>query len=96
MSSDFIDAYKGAGAYFTMRNLILFHKCVFPKDWLEATGMSNSLGLLEHYTNEEKYDGWRMFGIMRRFLYDNDIDVKAKLQEWRTAKLAKNKKQSKS
>ena len=96
MSDKFIDAYKGAGAYFTMRNLILFHGCTFQKDWLDATGKANSIDLLEHYAEEYKHDGWRLFGIMRQLLDDNGIDIKAKLKEWRNAKIEKNKKQSKS
>lgn len=90
METCFIDAYKGAGAYYTMKNMILFHGCVFKKKYrgkLVDIPKGISLNYLEEkaaeYGNKE---GWRLFGVMKLLISDNDIDIKKKMLEWRNNK----------
>lgn len=73
-----IDAYKGAGAFFTMQNLIRYHKCRF-----EGMGKEASYSWLKAKASEYKDEGWRMVGLLRQFLKDNDIDIEKKMAEWR-------------
>lgn len=84
MSSAFKDAYKGAGGYFTMRNLIMFHGCKMRSAKGNPLAESSSLReldkLAELYKNGE---GWRMFGAMKELISYNNIDIEAKMQEWR-------------
>lgn len=74
-----VDAYKGSGAFFTMRNLIMFHKC-------NLRGCANtaaSLNELENYADIYAKEGWRMLGMLKEMIADNCIDIKAKIASWR-------------
>lgn len=82
-----VDAYKGAGAYFTMQNLIRFHGCVAVDDAGKRLDKYQSLDFLsdkaEMYSNGE---GWRLLATLKKMLDDNGIDVKKKMAEWRKRK----------
>lgn len=84
MSSAFKDAYKGAGGYFTMRNLIMFHGCAMFSSkgnrLVESSSLRELDKLAESYKNGE---GWRMFGVMKELISKNGIDIEAKMAEWR-------------
>lgn len=76
----FIDAYKGSGAYFTMRNLILFHGARFSGRPSE----SQSLSLLEDKAREYGYqEGWRLLGVMKQLIASSGISVQDKLASLR-------------
>jgi len=92
MCSLFIDVYKGVGAYYTMKNLILFHGCVFTDDNAKRAKrkykmtQSESMAYLCSKTSEysvSPMEGWRLFGVMKKLLKDNNIDIKAKMASWR-------------
>lgn len=85
MSPVFKDAYKGAGGYFTMRNLIMFHGCKMLSSkgnpLVESSSLRELDKLAEAYKNGE---GWRMFGAMKELIANNGIDIEAKMNEWRS------------
>lgn len=85
MSQAFKDAYKGAGGYFAMRNLIMFHGCTMfspnGKRLTESSSLCELDKLAESYKNGE---GWRMFGAMKELISKNGIDIEAKMKEWRS------------
>lgn len=85
MSGDFKGAYKGAGAFFAMKNLILFHNCFIHTDSGKVLSLAGSMKKLDDKAQEYKNDGWRLFGMMKKFIADNNIDIKAKMAEWRKA-----------
>ena len=90
--SEWVDAYKGAGAYFTMQNLLRFHGASFPHvntffkygrrplDMLEDAAVAYSCG-----------EGWRLFGLMKQMLEENHIDIEAKQKAWARAKELRKK-----
>lgn len=78
-----IDAYKGAGAFFTMQNLIRYHKCRFEICPGHVMGKEASYVHLRAKAAEYKGEGWRMIGLLRQFLEDNNIDIEKKMAEWR-------------
>ena len=85
------DAYKGMGAYATMQNLLRFHGCSFPKDndFYRQRGL-NKMEMLEIAANTyQGGEGWRLFGLMKQMLDENDIDIEEKMEEWAAAKKAK-------
>lgn len=78
MSKTFINAYKGSGAYFTMRNLIMFHGAKFK-------GMSKEKSL--HHVDTEaialaENEDWQMVGLMKRLISDSGISIQGKIDEW--------------
>ena len=81
-----MDAYKGAGAYYTMQNMIRFHGCLVRDDKGRILSKDKSLKYLEDKADEYKSEGWRLFGVMKKLIEDNGIDIKAKRASWREAK----------
>lgn len=84
----FIHAYKGSGSYYTMRNLIMFHGARFMKN---GRKMSESNSLKELESKAKLYDeqGWRMLGVLKQLIIENDIDIQGKINEWHNAKVEK-------
>lgn len=79
-----LDAYKGAGAFFTMQNMIRFHNCVIIDDNGKTLSKNASLAFLNKKAKlYENREGWRLIGMLKKTLDDNNIDVVAKMKEWR-------------
>lgn len=87
-SDAFINAYKGSGSYYTMRNLIMFHGARF---WKNGRKMSEANSLKELESKAKLYDeeGWRMLGVLKQLIIENDIDILGKINEWHKAKVEK-------
>lgn len=83
MSAAFKDSYKGAGAYFTMRNLILFHGAKFRSGNGRFSSQQQSLDRIEKQAEEYKNEGWKLFGVMKQLIKDSNINIKQKIAEWR-------------
>lgn len=81
MSQAFISAYKGAGGYYTMKNLTLFHGC---RIWTGDGYMSLDETMLFVNTKAVEYrqEGWRVFGILKEFIEGNNINIKEQIAEW--------------
>lgn len=84
-SRSFKDAYKGAGAFFTLKNLILFHDAVFP-----SMDQKASLAYLNHLVKTNEYEGFQLLAVLKAFLKENEIDIEAKQAEWHLKKANKN------
>ena len=80
---EWIDAYKGAGAYFTMQNLIRFHDCILLDDSDVSLDKYLSLSLLDIKADMYKNEGWRLLALLKKMLNDNHIDINKKMKEWR-------------
>lgn len=76
--SEWVNAYKGSGAYFTMQNLIRFHGCTF-----YGESKQESLKTLDDYANKYKEEGWKMVGVMKNLISQNNINVEEKIRSWR-------------
>lgn len=78
----FISAYKGSGAYYTMRNLIMFHGARFLKG---GRKMSEAASLKELESKAKSYDeqGWRMLGVLKQLIKESGIDIQGKMDEWK-------------
>lgn len=87
-SDAFINAYKGSGSYYTMRNLIMFHGARF---WKNGRKMSEANSLKELESKAKLYDeqGWRMLGVLKQLILNNDIDIQGKINEWHKDKVEK-------
>lgn len=81
MDQFFINAYKGSGAYFTCKNLILFHGATF-RDGGKFLGQKKSLRYLEEKAQEYRTEGWRMMGVLKQLISDSGISISAKIDEW--------------
>ena len=84
----FIDAYKGSGSYYTMRNLIMFHGARFLKGGRKMSEV-NSLKELESKAKLYDEEGWRMLGVLKQLIKESGIDIQGKINEWFKAKCKK-------
>ena len=68
-----------------MRNLIMFHGARFMKN---GRKMSETDSLKELESKAKLYDeeGWRMLGVLKQLIKDNNISVQVKILEWKIAK----------
>lgn len=78
----FITAYKGSGAYYTMRNLIMFHGARFLKNGRKMSEI-NSLKELESKAKLYDEEGWRMLGVLKQLIKDSGINIQGKINEWK-------------
>ena len=78
----FISAYKGSGAYYTMRNLIMYHRARF-KNGGRKLSDTKSLEKLDKLALEYSNEGWRMLGVLKQLIKDNGISVQGKIDEWK-------------
>ena len=79
-SKDWIDAYKGEGAFYTLKNLVMFHKCGIEVGDHMVYGAS-AMSVLNKRLYEYKGEGWRMFALMKKVIKDNNFDFQAKMRE---------------
>lgn len=79
-SKAWIDAYKGEGAFYTLKNLVMFHGCGIKVDGHTVYGMA-AMNVLKERLDEYKGEGWRMFALMKKVIADNNFDFKARMAE---------------
>jgi hypothetical protein len=79
-SKAWIDAYKGEGAFYTLKNLVMFHSCGIKVDGRMVYGMA-AVSVLNKRLNEYKGEGWRMFALMKKVIADNNFDFKKRMSE---------------
>ena len=86
MPTVFIDRFKGAGAYFTLRNMLMFHGCRIPYEAAQKFGRKDyntDLEVLDNMAEEYKDEGWQMLGFLKDVIKHNGIDVEAKIKSWK-------------
>lgn len=104
MCKDWMDAYKAIGAFYTLRDFILFENCfIYPdathklvsRSWQRVNGnpldANQSLRKLKDYAIEcsINHEGYKLLGMLKEFLECNGIDIKAKRKEWHQQTLAR-------
>ena len=68
------DAFKGAGAYFTMKNLILFHNCQVHLDNGQVLDRDASFDYIRQLNGNLAVNGQQMFAVMMKLITDNNFD----------------------
>ena len=79
-SKAWIDAYKGEGAFYTLKNLVMFHSCGIKVDGRMVYGAA-AVSVLNKRLNEYQGEGWRMFALMKKVIADNNFDFKKRMVE---------------
>ena len=80
-SKAWIDAYKGEGAFYTLKNLVMFHGCGIVVNRSDVKFGMNAVELLNVKADEYKGEGWRMFALMKKVIADNEFDFAARMEE---------------
>jgi hypothetical protein len=79
-SKDWIDAYKGEGAFYTLKNLVMFHGCGIEVGYKMVYG-TEAVKILNERLYEYKGEGWRMFALMKKVIADNNFDFQKRMNE---------------
>lgn len=79
-SKAWIDAYKGEGAFYTCKNLIMFHGCKVRVETAVCT-RDGSMNVLNKKLDEYQGEGWRMFAFMKKLIADNHFDFNKRMRE---------------
>lgn len=80
-SKVWIDAYKGEGAYYTLKNLVMFHDC---KVETENHGIIRGVAAMDYLKRmliQYSGEGWRMFALMKRTIEINNFDFNKRMVE---------------
>ena len=72
-SKAWIDAYKGEGAFYTLKNLVMFHGCGIKVDGHTVYGAA-AVSVLNKRLKEYQGEGWRMFALMNKVIADNNFN----------------------
>ena len=78
-----IDAYKGEGAFYTMKNLVMYHDCEIKGEDVPM-GVVRSIAAVRYLTgklDEYKGEGWRMFALMKKVIDDNNFNFYERMEE---------------
>ena len=75
------DAYKGNGAYYTLKNLVMYHNCyIFPEYGTPVTGFK-AVQYLEDHLTKYKGEGWIYFALLKKVIADNNFDYNKRMKE---------------
>lgn len=74
------DAFKGEGAFYTLKNLVMFHNCGIEVNGHMVYGAA-AVSVLNKKLVEYKGEGWRMFALMKKVIADNNFDFGARMNE---------------
>lgn len=81
-SPAWIDAYKGEGAFYTLKNLVMFHDCgIITEPHRYVVKDATAVAYLNTKLDEYKGEGWRMFALMKKVIVDNNFDFKKRMEE---------------
>ena len=80
-SKAWIDAFKGDGAYYTLKNLLMYHDCYVQNEYGINQYGANALNVIKRKLDEYQYEGWRMFALMKKVIADNGFDFNQRMRE---------------
>ena len=78
---EWVDAYKGEGAFYTLKNLVMFHDCGIIGNTGHVTYGTEAMNVLNKKLDEYQGEGWRMFALMKKVIADNRFDFNKKMSE---------------
>ena len=76
-----IDAYKGSGAFYTMKNLLMFHNCFVVDDNGNKLYGTRAVDFVSSKLDEYQGEYYRMFAMMNKLIADNNFNFKARMAE---------------
>lgn len=76
-STVWVDAYKGSGAYYTLKNLVMYHNCKLDR----MLPREQNVQILKRKLGEYQGEGWRMFALMKDVIKKNDFDFQERMNE---------------
>lgn len=85
MSKYFIDTYKGEGAYYTLKNMILFHGVKVPEYGSSDNVYEGEMAMnyLQHetYENMQNAEGYKTLALLKETIRYNNFDFDKRMEE---------------
>lgn len=81
ISPVFMDAYKGEGAYYTLKNMVMFHDCKLETENHGIVSGVMAIDYLNRCLKTYKSEGWKMMGLLRKTIEINNFNWKDRLAE---------------
>lgn len=76
------DAYKGAGSYYTLLNLVRFHGCgIYADEYAFTLKGGRACKYIEAKRMEYQDEYWRMFALLKKVINDNEFDFHNRMKE---------------
>ena len=90
-SKAWIDAFKGAGAYYTLKNLTMYHGCKIvdeqyvswnqPRKVTTYTAGAEATNFVKSKLNAYNGEGWRYLAMLRKCIADNNFSFENRMKE---------------
>lgn len=80
-SQIWLDAFKGAGSYYTLKNMIMYYNCVIFDETNKPLTQSQSMAHLEKVLDEYQGQYWRMLALLKKVISDNNFSWKAAMDK---------------
>ena len=91
-SKVWIDAYKGNGAYYTLKNLVMYHNCNIievkggrywsqPRTETEYKSGTEAVKFIQSKLDEYKGEGWRYMAMLKKCIADNNFNFQEAMKE---------------
>lgn len=77
------NAYKGAGAFFTLKNMLLCHGYFVLNENGKKLYGKEGMQYVHQKALEYGAEGWRLMSLLKKTIGDNNIDIVAKINSWR-------------
>ena len=74
---EWFDAFKGAGAYYTLENMFRFHNCILYRDneYIFATKSGeDAVRLLRKTIDDGMWEGYQLFALLKKVIKDNHFN----------------------
>ena len=82
MSRAFVDVYKREGAYYTLKNMIMFHNIYLQNYYTGAKyDTRDSLTYLTEMNDKYRNDGYKLLALLKKTIKDNNFDFDARMKE---------------
>ena len=82
MSRTFVDVYKREGAYYTLKNMIMFHNIYLQNYYTGARyDTRDSLTYLTEMNDKYRNDGYKLLALLKKTIKDNNFDFDARMKE---------------
>ena len=76
-----IDAFKGSGSFYTLKNLLMYHDCVLKISKHEFYRGSDAVRYVQSKLGEYKYEGWRYHAMLKKCIADNNFSFDQRMAE---------------
>ena len=79
---EWIDAFKGAGSYYTLMNMVKFHDCFIINQYTgEVLYGVDAVNYLKNMLGAYKGEYYRMFALLKAVIDDNKFDFAKRMEE---------------